>query len=103
MYKDLTDGKLEEAMQFAKIKGLENSLRNCLDGINRHCSPDFDGFLGVDFAPYSFTFAVVNRQTKICKLNGGIIFHGRHNGFGRGSAPTFSVSMSNEEGWQIHT
>jgi len=103
MYKDLTNGKLNETLNFAESIGLVNSLKSCLDGINRHCSPGVEVYLGIDFAPCSFIFAVIDKVTERCKLNGGIIFHGKHDGFGSGSAPTFSVSLSGEEGWQIHT
>jgi hypothetical protein len=103
MFKDLTNGKLTETLKFAESIGLVNSLQGCLEGINRYCSPETEVYLGMDFAPHSFTFAVVDKATDRCKLNGGIIFHGRHDGFGSGSAPTFSVSLSGEEGWQIHT
>jgi hypothetical protein len=103
MYKDLTNGKLDEAMEFAKKIGLEDSLLSCLNRLNNHCSITTEVNLGVDFAPYSFAFAVLDKETKRLLLNGGIIYHGSHDGYGNGSAPTFSVSFSNEEGWQIHT
>ena len=103
MYNDFTNGKLAEAIEFAKSKGLEQSLLGCLKRLNNHSSPSTEVNLGVDFAPFSFAFSVVDRETKRLILNGGIIFHGSHDGYGNGSAPTFSVSFSNEEGWQIHT
>lgn len=103
MYKDLTNGKLNEAIEFAKTIGLEDSLAGCLNRLNKHCSPSTEVNLGVDFAPYSFAFAVLDKESKRLILNGGIIFHGKHDGFGNGSAPTFSVSLSNEKGWKIHT
>jgi hypothetical protein len=38
-------------------------------------------------------------------LNGGFIFHGKHDGFGNAGAPTFSVCIDPEKepGWSIHT
>jgi len=62
--------------------------------------------LGSDFAPHSFTFY---QETKYegedwkFQFNGGLIFHGSHDGGGDGSAPTFSVNMSPQDGWSIHT
>jgi hypothetical protein len=54
-----------------------------------------------DFAPLSFYFArTVNGNFS---GNGGIIFHGQHDGFGNGSAPTFSVCLTPCDGWSIHT
>ena len=34
---------------------------------------------------------------------GGLIYHGQHDGFGDGSGPTFSVTISKSTGWSIHT
>jgi hypothetical protein len=36
-------------------------------------------------------------------LSGGLIFHGKHDGFGSGSAPTFAVTLEPTSGWAIHT
>lgn len=63
--------------------------------------------LGSDFAPYSFTFYVEvqyeGEEEWKFQFNGGLIFHGSHDGGGDGSAPTFSVNMSPQDGWSIHT
>ena len=37
------------------------------------------------------------------EMNGGVIFHGTHDGGGNGGAPTFSVCLSPTDGWSIHT
>lgn len=64
-------------------------------------------YLGSDFAPHSFTFYVETQyegeEEWKFQLNGGLIFHGSHDGGGDGSAPTFSVNMSPQDGWSIHT
>jgi hypothetical protein len=36
-------------------------------------------------------------------FNGGLIFHGQHDRGGDGGAPTFSVSLTATNGWQVHT
>jgi hypothetical protein len=36
-------------------------------------------------------------------FNGGLIFHGSHDGFGSGAAPTFSVTLTKTSGWSVHT
>ena len=36
-------------------------------------------------------------------LNGGIIFHGKRDGFGSGQGPTFSVCLEPTDGYSIHT
>ena len=49
-----------------------------------------------DSAPLSFTWRAGG-------LFGGLLFHGSHDGFGAGGAPTFAVSLCPSYGWQIHT
>lgn len=59
-----------------------------------------------DFAPQSFEFVQeVKRDGKDweCAVNGGFIFHGPHDGGGNGGAPTFSVNLTPQDGWSIHT
>lgn len=59
-----------------------------------------------DFAPLSFSFVMkVRGEDGKYKywFNGGVIFHGPHDGFGNGGAPTFAVSLTPTVGWQIHT
>lgn len=61
--------------------------------------------LGGDFAPWSFSllmYKVVDGKDKFW-FNGGMIFHGKHDGGGNGSAPTFSVCLEPTNGWSIHT
>lgn len=59
-----------------------------------------------DFAPFSFGFGIEVRgrdgQYKH-SFSGGLIYHGEHDGFGSGSAPTFSVCLESTNGWSIHT
>jgi len=48
-------------------------------------------------------FSITNEGKFV--LYGGFIFHGPHDGFGNGGAPTFSVSLFSDRkaGWSIHT
>tara|TARA_Y100000310_G_scaffold194826_1_gene194838 strand:- start:304 stop:645 length:342 start_codon:yes stop_codon:yes gene_type:complete len=59
-----------------------------------------------DFAPQSFAFTM-ERKNKAGQyeywFNGGLIFHGNHDGGGDGSAPTFSVNLNPVSGWSVHT
>ncbi len=55
-----------------------------------------------DFAPYSFYFVMRDQNGEIW-FNGGMIFHGQIDGYGSGSAPTFSVTLEPCDGWSIHT
>lgn len=89
--------------------------------------------LGYDFAPMSFGFAMHHRDkdahhsleeidrllkdrgkyTTVADVldvikysywfNGGLIFHGNHDGFGSGKEPTFSVCLTPTSGWPVHT
>jgi len=106
--KDLTEGKLDEALKFAKeIK--DNSLQNCLNRLKKtEETYKIDGrpiqtYISIDFAPYSFYFSRHDELTGLFKGNGGIIFHGIHDRGGDGGAPTFSVCLEPTNGWQIHT
>lgn len=110
----MTDGKLQEALEYAEKIG-DTSLQRCLDRIKQtdenirtNRNADVETHIYTDFAPLSFEFCRVEykngRDYKPDFLsNGGIIFHGSHDGFGSGSAPTFSVCLEPTNGWSIHT
>lgn len=112
--KDCTGNKLQQALDFAK-EMRNNSLLDCLDrlqmvenNMKQNRNADIDTHIYPDFAPYSFEFVRVEykngRDYKPEFLsNGGIIFHGKHDNGGDGSAPTFSVCLTPCNGWQIHT
>jgi glycine cleavage system protein P-like pyridoxal-binding family len=59
-----------------------------------------------DGAPYSFGFVMSRRgEGGIHRnwFNGGLLFHGPHDGGGDGSAPTYAVCLQPTVGWSIHT
>jgi len=59
-----------------------------------------------DWAPLSFAFSmeVADGEGGFKPwFNGGLIFHGDHDGGGNGGAPTFSVCLSPCDGWTVHT
>lgn len=60
-----------------------------------------------DFAPESFQFdkEVLYDGKEEWKYlhNGGVIFHGTHDGGGNGGAPTYSVNLTPQDGWSVHT
>ncbi len=101
---DAATTKLQECRDFLKsventgVRGqLKETLERSLQQV-ANLARNFNdkGLLSGDFAPLSFGFSAGS-------LVGGIIFHGPHDGFGSGGAPTFSVSLDNNPGWQIHT
>ena len=108
----------DKVVTFAKEKGLYESdnpdvqtLKRCFDRMNQWIEnrPGTRVILFKDFAPYSFEFAL-QKNNKFGHesgwstiMNGGLIFHGRHDNGGDGSAPTFSVNLTPVDGWSIHT
>jgi len=96
---------LTEVRNFADKVGKRENLETCLERLDGFFDTDRDGaatcYLGKDFAPYSFSFYLARNEKVI--LNGGVIFHGQHDNGGDGSAPTYSVSLSPQDGWSIHT
>lgn len=90
-----------KALEHAKNTN-DDSLSECLKRLQ-----DVDMNLGTntvvydDFAPMSFYFERIHDGR--CVGNGGVIYHGSHDGYGSGSAPTFSVSITPYNGWSIHT
>lgn len=95
---DKSNGRLLEAIM-AGHKMKNDSLLQILERYNNDTRGDF--VLYPDFAPLSLLFAIM-KEGKII-MNGGLIFHGRHDGNGSGSSPTFSISITKTDGWQIHT
>ncbi len=95
---------------FADKTGQREQLEDQLDRLGRLFDHDLTGRSSVrlfkDFAPYSFEFCV-QRPNAAGELqtivNGGLIFHGRHDNGGDGGSPTYSVSLSPSDGWSIHT
>jgi len=97
---------------FAKDAGLydnqnTSSLKNRLDYLNSY-GGDGDRMrvrLWKDFAPFSFYFVIERKHGDKWSrfMNGGLIFHGPHDGNGSGSAPAFAVTLESTYGWSIHT
>lgn len=103
MITDVTNGRLDEIKTFAKTHGLTESFERTFIGLENYSAKGCEVNLYTDFAPLSLYFEVTRDGQFV--LNGGFIFHGPHDGFGNGSAPTFSVCLDQERvpGWSIHT
>ena len=66
-----------------------------------------------DFAPYSFNVRLERRVEGSQTPGGldryepwmsmGLIYHGAHDGYGSGLAPTFAVTLEPIQGWSIHS
>jgi hypothetical protein len=100
---DLSNGRLDEIKAFATTHGLTESFEKTFARLERHSQNGFDVNLYSDFAPLSLYFEITRDEQFV--LNGGVIFHGSHDGYGNGGTPTFSVSLEAERkaGWSIHT
>ena len=102
--KDLTEGILEKELEYAKSIG-NDTLQQCIDRLKQADeNMETETTICNDFAPRSFYFQRMDKNDRYSG-NGGIIFHGPHDGYGSGSAPSFSVSLddSKEIRWEIHT
>lgn len=102
----------ERARAFATSVGLYDgegnaSLANRLAYLKKLAEKDRTRVrLFPDGAPYSFYFVVERKNghgTWEHVLNGGLLFHGAHDGMGSGSAPTFACSLTPVTGWAVHT
>lgn len=103
-------GYLNEVKTFATVVGQLEQLENKLKYLDTYAEHGQRGMtrtsLWKDFAPYSFEFMVELLQSDggyIPYLRGGLIFHGKHDQFGSGGAPTYSVCLKPTDGWSIHT
>ena len=106
--KDLTDGKLEETLEFAKTIN-DGSLKECLENLERaernmfaNTGRTVETFISNDWAAKSFYFSRQYADGTFAG-NGGIIWHGKHDNGGDGSSSTFSVCLTPVNGWSIHT
>ena len=97
---DKTRGSLDAALIYAETIQ-DDSLKECLERLGKY-NEFIEILIYSDPAPYSFYF-VKEDKYKGYLGDGGIIFHGNHDDYGSGSAPTFSVTMEPVKGWRIHT
>ncbi len=109
----------DEVVAFAKNAGLyddpgnkNEALANRLAYLESYGGKDKNGEdrsrvrLYKDAAPYSFGFIIQQKNAEgewAYLFEGGLLFHGSHDGNGNGSAPTFAVSLTPCVGWAIHT
>ena len=88
----------EQVERFAHDTG---RLEQFYSRLEQLCSNGDTVRLFRDFAPHSFEFVRMRNGMRL--YNGGLIFHGSHDGGGNGGAPTYSVSLNPVDGWSIHT
>lgn len=98
---------LEAARAYADKVGLRTQLETKLAYLDRYAAPRRSRcVLSPDFAPHSFNFTM-ELETKDGEwtvwFEGGLVYHGPHDGHGSGALPTLTVSIDPAMGWQIHT
>jgi hypothetical protein len=103
MIKDLSNGRLAEIKAYATEHNLEENFNKTFTRFETFSQCGCEVNLYSDFAPLSLYFEITRDEKFV--LNGGFIFHGPHDGFENGGAPTFSVCLDPEKttGWSIHT
>ncbi len=113
MLKITNQAHFDKVMAFAERTGQTAKLQKELDYLAGYACPETDKEkttticrLYADFAPASFSF-VMDKKNKNGDydtwFNGGLIYHGPHDDFGSGSAPTLSVTITPTDGWSVHT
>ena len=103
MITDKSNGRLAEIKAFATENNLLENFTQTFSRLENYSGKGYTVTLYSDFAPLSMEFSITENDKLI--LYGGFIFHGHHDGYGSGSAPTFSVCIDPDDqpGWRIHT
>ena len=103
MITDLSNSTFVEIKAYATAHGLTESFSKTFTRFETFSKSGCEVNLYSDFAPLSLYFEITRDEKLV--LNGGFIFHGPHDGFGNGGAPTFSVCIDPDKttGWSIHT
>ncbi len=103
MITDKSNGRLDEIRAFATEYDLLDSFKETFSRLESHSDKGYTVTLYNDFAPLSMEFSITHEDKFI--LYGGFIFHGPHDGFRNGGAPTFSecIDPDDKPGWRIHT
>jgi hypothetical protein len=100
-----TDNRLQALRDHADKIGLREQLEREISFLDTYAEHGNRGatrcILYHDFAPFSLGFTMYRGQAPW--FNGGLIFHGSHDGHGSGAFPSLSVCIDPTDGWQIHT
>ena len=101
---DHSEGRYAKIVRFASTHPKGNSFTQCMRRLEdvAKAYPEAKCVIYNDHAPMSLYFNISDARNERI-MNGGIIYHGSHDGFGSGSAPTFSVAIDETNGWGLHT
>ena len=102
------DAQLAAARAFAERAGLSSNLEERLRYLDLYASPARNSrcTLYHDHAPYSFAFVLEVQDSDgrwRTWFEGGLLYHGPHDGGGSGCYPTLAVLLTPTVGWAIHT
>ena len=104
---DIAQKHFNETVKFAKATGRFKSLMEHIDYLHNYAGKENTRcLLRKDFAPYSFNFTMQKKRADgsyVYWFEGGLIYHGPHDGYGSGQAPTLSVCLNPTDDWTIHT
>lgn len=102
---DHTNGKLDEIKAFASKHPQGHTFQQCLDQLTRIAKNSGDHYgkkvlLFTDWAAYSLSFTFKHPDKDKPTLVGGIIYHGLVDDI---HPETYSVTLGEADGWQVHT
>lgn len=98
---DHSEGALKEAIKYSRIIK-DPSLIGCIQRLRRSWQSEDNEIHLYDDLRFSLYFEIVNWATDKLVLNGGIIYHGRHDAYGAGGIAQH-VCLTPTEGWTTHT
>jgi hypothetical protein len=104
----------KQVIEFAKKIGMYGTgnvsdLRRNLIYLRDYADHEHKGLTQCELyrdEPWGFGFVMRRRNDRgeyRFWFNGGLLYHGSHDGFGSGSGPTFAVTVLPTDGWSIHT
>ena len=93
---------LQTVRDFADSTNQRAAFEEKLEDLTKYKPDGCKVILYHDFAPYSFYWVLLGPDAARW-MNGGLIYHGTHDGGGDGGAPTFSFNLTPSNGWVIHT
>ena len=107
MLKIMDQAHFDRALEFARSSGRLENFNENIKYLDEYAGRDkTECQLWSDPAPHSFYFVMHKRRESgetVQWFNGGLIFHGHHDGGGDGGSPTFSVCLTPTDGWSVHT
>ncbi|MBI4862995.1 MAG: hypothetical protein HY815_22435 [Candidatus Riflebacteria bacterium] len=100
---DTANTELTDRFRVALLHPLADTFVRSLESL-AHMARGIGGRarLYMDFSPLSLGWAVF-RADGSCWMAGGLIFSSATDGYGNGGAPSYSVSLSGEDGWSLRS